>query len=190
MKIQHIYRICNKRTKQIVHSTLQWLSQSIQQAIYGSVHKTEKNNLFKASFRQSLPTNICQTATSYTCLLLLNNNSCIWLYNHCCLECFDTVGWAAGGASGLHKNMGDDGGGHCLVRMEWRPARWSVCLPLLIFPCTIKSRSSLLAPAHPDGRRKRAVKWLRVCDYIIMHNNNNHRKKCCVQKKRLHLRFA
>ena len=25
---------------------------------------------------------------------------------------------------------------------------WSVCLPLLIFPCTIKSRSSLLAPAH------------------------------------------
>ena len=34
------------------------------------------------------------------------------------------------------------------------------CLPLLIFPCTIKSRSSLLAPAHPDGPGKRAVKWL------------------------------
>jgi len=45
--------------------------------------------------------------------------------------------------------MGDSGGGHWLVRMEWLPARWSVCLPLLIFPCTIKSRSSLLAPAHP-----------------------------------------
>jgi len=26
---------------------------------------------------------------------------------------------------------------------------WSVCLPLLIFPCTIKSRSSLPAQAHP-----------------------------------------
>ena len=34
---------------------------------------------------------------------------------------------------------GDGGGGHWLVRMEWRPAGWSVCLPLLIFPCTIKS---------------------------------------------------
>jgi len=36
----------------------------------------------------------------------------------------------------------------------------TTCLPLLIFPCTIKSRSSLLAPAHPGGPRKRAIKWL------------------------------
>jgi len=35
-----------------------------------------------------------------------------------------------------------------------------VCLPLLTFPCTIKSRSSLLAPAHPGGPGKKAVKWL------------------------------
>jgi len=35
--------------------------------------------------------------------------------------------------------------------MEWCPARWSVFLSLLIFPCTIKSRSSLLALAHPGG---------------------------------------
>ena len=27
-------------------------------------------------------------------------------------------------------------GGHWLVRVEWRPAGWSVCL--LIFPCTIR----------------------------------------------------
>jgi len=58
------------------------------------------------------------------------------------------------------KNMGDGGGGHWLVRMEWRSARWPVCLPLLIFPCTIKSRSSLLALAHLGGPGKRAVKWL------------------------------
>jgi len=45
-------------------------------------------------------------------------------------------------------------------RMEWRPARWSVCLPLLIFPCTMMSRSSFLAPAHPGGPGKRAVKRL------------------------------
>ena len=56
--------------------------------------------------------------------------------------------------------MGDGGGGHWLVRMELHPAGLSVCLPLLIFPCTIKTRSSLLAPAHPGGPRKRAVKRL------------------------------
>jgi len=41
-----------------------------------------------------------------------------------------------------------------LVRMEWRPVGWSVCLPLLIFPCTMKSRSSLLAQPHlvPDSK--------------------------------------
>jgi len=44
--------------------------------------------------------------------------------------------------------------------MEWRPAGWSVCLPLLIFPCTVKCRSSPLAPAHPGGPRKLAVKRL------------------------------
>jgi len=56
---------------------------------------------------------------------------------------------------------GGDGGGELwLVPMEWRPAGWSVCLPLLIFPCTIKSRSSLLVSSHPGGSGKRAVKWL------------------------------
>jgi len=58
------------------------------------------------------------------------------------------------------KKWGDGGGGHWLFRMEWHPAGWSVCLPLLIFPCTIKSRSSLMALAHPGGPGKRAVKWL------------------------------
>ena len=56
--------------------------------------------------------------------------------------------------------MVDGGGGHCLVRMQWHPSGWSMCLPLLIFPCTIKSRGSLQAPAHPGGPGKRAVKWL------------------------------
>jgi len=61
--------------------------------------------------------------------------------------------------------MRDGGGGHWLVWMEWRPAGWSACLPLLIFPCTIKSRSSRLAPAHPGGPGKRAVKRL-WCDVV------------------------
>jgi len=62
------------------------------------------------------------------------------------------------------KKMGDGGGRHWLVRMEWCPAVWSVCLPLLIFPCTIKSRSSFLALAQSAGTSKRAVKqlWWRI----------------------------
>jgi len=67
------------------------------------------------------------------------------------------------------KIWGDGGGRHWLVRMEWLPAGWSVCLPPLIFPCTIKSRSSLLAPAHPGGPGRRAVKRLWWCggDWLI-----------------------
>ena len=52
-------------------------------------------------------------------------------------------------------------GTHRLVWMEWRPAD-GLCLPLLIFPCTIKSRSSLLAPAHPCGPRKKGRKMVVV----------------------------
>ena len=50
-----------------------------------------------------------------------------------------------GGRKGIRPvKMGDGGGGHWWVRMEWRPAGWSACLPPLILPCTTKSRSSLL----------------------------------------------
>jgi len=61
------------------------------------------------------------------------------------------------------KNGVDGGGGHWLVRMELRPAGWSVYLPLLIFPCTIKSRSSLLTLAHPGWSRKNGRKMVVVC---------------------------
>jgi len=47
--------------------------------------------------------------------------------------------------------------------MEWRPAGWSVCLPRFIFPCAIRSRRLLLAPAYQDSPGKRAVKWWYVC---------------------------
>jgi len=48
-----------------------------------------------------------------------------------------------------------------------------MCLPVLIFPCTIKSRSSLLALAHPGGPGKRAVKWLCVsaCAVILISSD-------------------
>ena len=55
--------------------------------------------------------------------------------------------------------------------MEWHPAGWSLCLPLLIFPCTMKSRNSLLAPAHLGGPRKRAIKRCVLVHkiYLISH---------------------
>jgi len=41
-----------------------------------------------------------------------------------------------GGRKGIRPvKDGGGGGGHWLVRMEWRPAGCSMCLPLLIFPC-------------------------------------------------------
>jgi len=62
-------------------------------------------------------------------------------------------------------------GGWCrwaLVSLDGvAPAGCSVCLPLLISPCTIKSRSSLLATAHPGGPGKRAVKRLWCGGYEI-----------------------
>jgi len=50
--------------------------------------------------------------------------------------------------------------------MEWRLAGWLVCLPLLIFPCSIKSRSSLLALADPGGPRKKGCKTV-VCGLCV-----------------------
>jgi len=69
------------------------------------------------------------------------------------------------------KQWGDGGGGHWLVWMEWRPAGGR-CLPLLIFPCTIKSRDFLLALAHPGGPGKRAVKWwLFIITYLHLNGH-------------------
>ena len=75
----------------------------------------------------------------------------------------------------------------------WHPPRWSMCLPLLIFPCTIKSRSSLLAPAHPGGPGKRAVKQLCVCvsffrfDYCINPESSSNWNNVCLLHRLLML---
>jgi len=109
----------------------------------------------------------------YMCLLACLKNYMSKLHEIFCtryghvLVAFSALTLLVGGRKGIQpvKNMRDGGGGHRLVWMEWRPARWSVCLHLLIPPCTIKSRSSLLAPVHPGCPGKRAVKrlwwWLR-----------------------------
>jgi len=69
-----------------------------------------------------------------------------------------------GGRKGIRpvKKWGDGGGGHWLVQTEWRPAGWSVFLPLLIFPCTIKKFCS--GTGSPGWFRKKGRKpvwwWL------------------------------
>jgi len=67
-------------------------------------------------------------------------------------------------------------GGHWLVQMEWHPAGWSVSASVNL-PCTIKSRSSLLAPAHLGGPGKRAIKrlwcggWKQQANIYEWHNH-------------------
>ena len=82
--------------------------------------------------------------------------------------CLCLVDWLIDG-DGAGNTVEENSSVFSLIRMEWRQVGWSMCLPLLIFPCTIKSRSSFLAPAHPGGPGKRAVKRLWWCggDWLI-----------------------
>jgi len=57
------------------------------------------------------------------------------------------------------KNMGDDGGGHCLVRMEWRSAGWSVCHSVNL-PLHHEVQKFSSGTCSPRWSRKRAIKWL------------------------------
>jgi len=72
---------------------------------------------------------------------------------------------------------GGGGGGPTAPGLSGRgggPAGGSVCLPLLIFPCPIKSRSSLLAPAA-CGPGKRAVKRLRLWHLSVDYDTHSER---------------
>ena len=75
------------------------------------------------------------------------------------------IKWEGCGRKGIRrKNGGMMEVGRLLVRMEWYPAGWSVCLPLLM---SLRHKSPeedfLLTQAHPVGSGKRAVKRLCVC---------------------------
>ena len=82
-----------------------------------------------------------------------------------CLQCFDTVGWVAGRASGLWKT-------------EWWGAGVVICLERdadlhmaqrMPLPLTVSCFSKIqigftfLVPAHPGSPRKRAVKQVCMC---------------------------
>jgi len=86
-----------------------------------------------------------------------------------------------GGRKGIRpvKNMDDGGGGHWLVRMEWRPAGWSVCLSLLTFPCTTKSRLQKLSSGtgSPGWSWKKGHKTVVVVVvYIFRMGKAQHHK--------------
>ena len=81
-----------------------------------------------------------------------------------CLQCFDTVGWAAGRASGLYKT--EWWGAGVVIYLE-RGADLHVAL-LMPVPLTVSCFSKIqigftfLVPAHPDSPRQRAIKWVYV----------------------------
>jgi len=70
--------------------------------------------------------------------------------------------------------MGDGRGGHWLVRMEWRPAGWSVCLPLLIFPCTIKSIKFSSGTGSPGWSQKKGRITV-VCVWVKFLRPTRHK---------------
>ena len=88
-----------------------------------------------------------------------------------CLQCFDTVGWAAGRASGLYKT-------------EWWGVGMVICLErdadlhmaqLMPLPLTVSCFSKIqigftfLVPAHLGSPGKRAVKRVCVCVCILVY---------------------
>ena len=60
------------------------------------------------------------------------------------------------------KNMGDGGGGHWLVRMEWRPAGWSVSASVNL-PLHHKVQKFSSGTGSPGWSRKKGHKTVVVC---------------------------
>ena len=103
---------------------------------------------------------------AYKSVTISNTNNVQHIYSTVTWSAFSALTLLAGQQEG-HLACKKYGRMVRLVWLKWRPAGWSVCLPLLIFPCTVKSRSSLLAPAHPGSPGKRAVKWLWWCGGVL-----------------------
>jgi len=81
-----------------------------------------------------------------------------------CLQCFDTVGWAAGRASGLCAGMAI-----CLEQGADLHMAQLIPLPLTVSCFSeIQIGFTFLVPAHPGSPGKRAVKRLYVCVCAVM----------------------
>jgi len=64
------------------------------------------------------------------------------------------------------KKFGDGGGGHCLVRMEWRPSGWSVCLPVNL-PLHHKVQKFSSGTGSPGWSRKKGHKMVVVVVVVV-----------------------
>jgi len=61
------------------------------------------------------------------------------------------------------RNMGDGGGEHWLVWMEWRPAGWSMCLPVFVnLPLHHKDQKFSSGTSSPGWSRKKGRKTVVV----------------------------
>ena len=72
------------------------------------------------------------------------------------------VAWQEGHPACKIKKMGVRGGGHWLVRMEWRPAGWSVCLPLFNLPLHHKVQKPSSGTGSPGWSWKKGCKTVVV----------------------------
>ena len=67
----------------------------------------------------------------------------------------------------------NDGGGHWLVRMEWRPAGWSVCLPLVNLPLHHKVQKFSSGTGSPGWSKKKGHKTVVVVVTELLTVNYN-----------------
>jgi len=131
--------------------SITWLA-NIQRTPASLFHLSQGSSLRRLQVDTvRLPVRVLCRLTIYTATnkRLSDIHSVLW---HCWL----------GGRKGIHplKKWGNDGGGHWLVCTEWHPAGWLVHLPLLIFPCTIKSKSSVwhrLTQVVPEKKGRKTV---------------------------------
>ena len=90
-----------------------------------------------------------------------------WYDYHCylCLQCFDTVGWAAG--------RGEQWGAGVVIRLVWgvhtciRPT-WCHCHSLSLASGKSRLVFTFPVPAHPGSPGQRAVKCVCVCVTITV----------------------
>jgi len=64
------------------------------------------------------------------------------------------------------KKWGDGGGEHWLVRMEQRPAGWSVCLRFVNLPLPHKVQKLSSGIGSPGWSQKKGCKTVVVCEFL------------------------
>jgi len=96
-----------------------------------------------------------------------------YFFSVLCLQCFDTVGWAAGRAYGLQKNRVV--GCWCGCLEQGADLHMAQLMPL---PLTVSCFSKIqigftfLVPAHLDSPGKMVVLWLCVCSFQFTSSYN------------------